>query len=47
MILRHIPSLKEGTFVKKYYATGYGDITQIRLTNNQIYYAPSSEFIEI
>lgn len=45
--LKHILTGLTGTFVKEYYATGYGYLTQIRLFNNEIYYAPSCEFVNV
>lgn len=43
-ILEHIPSGRQGVFVKSYISTGHGEITQIKLDDGRIYYAPSVEF---
>lgn len=33
-----------GIFIKEYYATGHGYLTQIKMDDGRIYYAPSGEF---
>ncbi len=47
MILKHLLSGHDGTFIKEYYATGHGYLTQIKLADGRIYYAPSSKFVPI
>jgi len=47
MILKHLLSGSVGTFIKEYYATGHGYLTQIELADGRIYYAPSYEFVTI
>lgn len=42
--LKHSLTGNTGVFVKEYYATGHGYLTQIKLNDGRIYYAPSSEF---
>lgn len=45
--LKHIGTGNIGVFIKEYYATGHGYLTQIRLDDGRIYYAPSCEFVKI
>lgn len=45
MLMKHLLSGNMGYFIKEYQATGHGYITQIKLADGRVYYAPSSEFI--
>lgn len=47
MTLKHSLTGNIGTFIKEYYVTGYGYLTQIKLPDGRIYYAPSYEFTSI
>ncbi|WP_306540857.1 hypothetical protein [Dysgonomonas sp.] len=42
--LIHIYTGNIGVFIKEYYATGHGYLTQIKRDDGRIYYAPSGEF---
>ena len=42
--LIHIHTQNVGTFLKEYYVTGHGYLTQIKMDDGRVYYAPSCEF---
>lgn len=42
--LIHVQTGNVGVFLKEYYATGHGYLTQIKMDDGRIYYAPSFEF---
>ena len=42
--LIHVQTGNIGVFLKEYYATGHGYLTQIKMDDGRIYYAPSCEF---
>lgn len=45
--LKHIHTGNIGVFLKEYYATGHGYLTQIIMDDGLIYYAPSFEYIRV
>lgn len=47
MYLIHTLTGNIGEFIKEYKPTGMSLTTQIRLKDDRIYYAPSSEFVNI